>query len=157
MCFKFECKNHGSMKVEYYAIKPGYAHRPILITSKTVNLDDTSLKKEDNYELSCKCPECGIENTIQLDEEQKNAYIVYTTEIERCNTESEKENAKEFIEKVRKCCYGIITKEIIEELNKDFKKFKEIEVMEIKNKNLNYSISLTEFKKVIEELIDEIK
>lgn len=45
---------------------------------------------------------------------------------------------------------------MIEELNKDFKKFKAIEVMQIKNKNLNYSISPTEFKEVIEELIDEI-
>lgn len=106
--------------------------------------------------LKCKCPECDTENTIQLDEGQKNTYIIYTTEIERCNTESDTKNAKEFIEKIRKCCYSIITKEMIEELNKDFKKFKAIEVMQIKNKNLNYSISPTEFKEVIEELIDEI-
>ena len=91
-----------------------------------------------------------------LDERQKNTYIIYTTEIEGCNTESDTKSAKEFIEKIRKCCYSIITKEMIEELNKDFKKFKAIEVMQIKNKNLNYSISPTEFKKVIEELIDEI-
>lgn len=158
MCFKFECKNHGLVNVVYYTIKQGYVHRPIPITVKVVNLDNTILFKEDDehYVLRCKCPECDTENTIQLDEGQKNMYIIYTTEIERCNTESDTKNAKEFIEKIRKCCYSIITKEMIEELNKDFKKFKAIEVMQIKNKNLNYSISPTEFKEVIEELIDEI-
>lgn len=159
MCFKFECKNHRPTNIEYYTIKQGYIHGPIPITAKVVKLDNTILSKEDDehYVLKCKCPECDTENTIQLDEGQKNTYIIYTTEIERCNTESDTKSAKEFIEKIRKCCYSIITKEMIEELNKDLKKFKEIERMEIKNKNLNYSISRTELIKVIEELIDEIK
>lgn len=73
MCFKFECKNHGLMNVVYYTIKQGYVHRPISITAKVVNLDNTILFKEDDehYVLKCKCPECDTENTIQLDEEKK--------------------------------------------------------------------------------------
>lgn len=110
MCFKFQCMNCVEDK-EYYAIKEGYTHRPIPIRNKQIRIEETKMiKDKDKYLLTCKCPICGKENTIELDEGQKNAYLVDTTEFQNFQNKEDDLIAQETLKEIRECCYGIITR-----------------------------------------------
>lgn len=158
MCFKFKCNNHGNDILEYYAIKEGYTHRPIPFENKQTRIEETKLIKDgDKYLLTCKCPTCGKENTIELDDGQKNAYIVYTTEICNCQNEEDSLTVQKTLNEIRECCYSIITVETMERLKNNLEKFKKIKNMQVVNKNIKFSITDKEFVNIIESLMEEMK
>ena len=157
MCFKFQCINCVDNK-EYYAIKKGYTHRPIPIGNKQIRIEETKLiKDKDKYLMTCKCPICGKENTIELDEGQKNAYLVYTTEFQDFQKKEDALIAQETLKEIRECCYGTITRKMIERLNNNLNKLKEIKNIQVINENIDYSLTGKEFIDIIESLMEEIK
>lgn len=107
--------------------------------------------------MTCKCPTCGKENTIELDDRQKNAYIVYTTEICNCQNEEDSLTVQKTLNEIRECCYSIITVETMERLKNNLEKFKKIKNMQVVNKNIKFSITDKEFANIIESLIEEMK
>lgn len=157
MCFKFQCMNCVEDK-EYYAIKEGYTHRPIPIRNKQIRIEETKMiKDKDKYLLTCKCPICGKENIIELDEGQKNAYLVYTTEFQNFQNKENDLIAQETLKEIRECCYGIITREMIERLNNNLNKLKKIKDIQVINKNIDCSLTGKEFIDIIESLMEEIR
>ncbi len=157
MCFKFQCMNCVEDK-EYYAIKEGFTHRPIPGGKKKVKIENTRLIKDKNkYILKCKCPKCEEINTIELDEGQKNAYLVYTTEFQNFQNKEDDLIAQETLKEIRECCYGIITREMIERLNNNLNKLKKIKDIQVINKNIDCSLTGKEFIDIIESLMEEIK
>lgn len=65
--------------------------------------------------------------------------------------------AQETLKEIRECCYGIITREMIERLNNNLNEFKKIKDIQVINKNIDCSLTGKEFIDIIESLMEEIK